>query len=58
MPVAPVFSAQRLQLSDLLFGEKIAEVFCVNIVVFASRPKTDRYGYRNFMVNSSFQSVV
>ena len=52
------FSTQRLQLSDLLFGEKIAEVCSVNIVVFASRPKADRYGYRNFMVNSSFQSVV
>ena len=58
MPVAPVFSVQRFQLPNLLSGAKITEVFCVNIVVFASRPKTDRYGYRNFMVNSSFQSVV
>lgn len=33
MPVAPVFSAQRLQLSDLLFGEKIAEIFPVGIKV-------------------------
>lgn len=57
-PLLLSFSAQRLQLSDLLFGEKIPEVLPVNIVVFASRPKTDRYGYRNFMVNSSFQSVV
>ena len=33
MPVAPVFSAQRLQLSDPLFGEKIAEVFPAGIKI-------------------------